>query len=49
VKETYYASDEGEDWETGPDAEAAEVTIHKFGGTPGADVEEETEGVGEEE
>jgi hypothetical protein len=49
VKETYYASDEGEDWETGRDSEAAEVTIHKFGGTPGTDVEEGTEGAGEEE
>jgi tetratricopeptide (TPR) repeat protein len=49
VKEAYYASDEGEDWEAGRDSEAAEVTIHKFGGTPGADVEEGAEGVGEEE
>jgi len=49
VKETPYASDEGEDWETGRDAEEAEVTIHKFGGTPGADEEEESEEVDEEE
>jgi hypothetical protein len=49
VKEAYYASDEGEDWETDRDADEAEVTIHKFGGTPGADVEEGTEEVGEQE
>ncbi len=49
VKEAYYASDEGEDWETGRDAEEAEVTIHKFGGTPGADEGEESEEVDEQE
>jgi len=49
VGETYYSSDEGEDWETGRDAEEAEVTIHKFGGTPGADEGEESEEVDEQE
>jgi tetratricopeptide (TPR) repeat protein len=49
LKEAYYASDDGEDWETGCDVEEAEVTIHKFGGTPGAHEEEESEGVDEEE
>lgn len=48
VKEAYYPSDEGEDWETGPDAEEAEVTIHKLSRTAGAD-EEEAEEVDEEE
>lgn len=49
LKEAYYAPDESEDWDTGRDADEAEVTIHKFGGTPGADEEEETEVVDEEE
>lgn len=49
VNEVYYTSDEGEDWEMGRDAEEAEVAIHKFGGTPGTDKEEESEEVGEEE
>ncbi len=49
LKEGYYASDEGEDWETGRDVDEAEVTIHKFGGTPGAEVDEKTEEVDEEE
>lgn len=48
LKEAYYASDEGEDWESGRDVEQAEVTIHKFGGAPGADEEEESEEVEEE-
>lgn len=49
LKEAYYAPDESEDWDTGRDVDEAEVTIHKFGGTPGADEEEETEVVDEEE
>lgn len=49
VGEAYYSSDEGEDWETGRDVEEAEVTIHKFGGTPRAHEGEESEEVDEEE
>lgn len=49
LKEGYYASDEGEDWETGRDAEEAEVTIHEFGGTPEPDDEGESEEVDEQE
>ena len=49
VKEAYYASDDGEDWETGRDAEEAEITIHKFADTSGADEEEGSEEVSEEE
>jgi hypothetical protein len=49
VKEAYYASDEGEDWETGPDVDEAEVTIHKFGTPPGQDEDRATEEGDEEE
>jgi tetratricopeptide (TPR) repeat protein len=49
LKEAYYASDEGEDWETGRDVDEAEVTIHKFGGAPGVEEEEGSEEVSEEE
>lgn len=48
LKDAYYGSDEGEDWETGRDIEAAEITIHKLGGGPGAEEEEESEEVDEE-
>jgi tetratricopeptide (TPR) repeat protein len=48
LKETYYPSDEGDDWETGPDVEEAEVTVHKFSRTAGADEEDDTEEVDEE-
>jgi len=43
VKEIYYSSDEGEDWEPGQDAEEVEVTIHKFDDASAADVEEDEE------
>src|SRR3990172_3980053 len=44
LEESYYESDEGEDWDTSPDTDEAEVTIHKFGGAPAVeDEEEETE------
>jgi hypothetical protein len=49
LREAYYASDEGEDWETGRDVDEAEVTIHKFGGAPGVEEEGESEEVSEEE
>ena len=48
LKDAYYPSDEGDDWETGHDVEEAEVTIHKFAATPGVD-EEESEEMAEEE
>jgi hypothetical protein len=47
--ETYYESDEGEDWDTGPDTDEAEVTIHKFGGGPAVEEEEEMGDAEEEE
>jgi tetratricopeptide (TPR) repeat protein len=49
LKEVYYASDEGEDWETGPDVDEAEITIHKFGGPPGQDEDRASEEGDEEE
>lgn len=49
LKDAYYASDEGEDWETGPDVDEAEVTVHKFGGAPGQDEDEASEEGDEEE
>jgi len=49
LKEAYYAPEDAEDWETGRDLDEAEVTLHKFAGTGGADEEEEAEEVDEEE
>jgi len=41
LEESYYESDEGEDWDTSPDTDEAEVTIHKFGGAPAVEEDEE--------
>jgi hypothetical protein len=49
LKEAYYASDEGEDWETGPDVDEAEVAIHKFGAPPGQEEDRASEEGDEEE
>lgn len=49
LEESYYESDDGEDWDTGPDTDEAEVTIHKFGGAPAVEEEEEELGEAEEE
>src|SRR3989304_2416802 len=48
LEESYYESDDGADWDTGPDTDEAEVTIHKFGGAPAVEEEEEL-GESEEE
>ena len=49
LEESYYESDDGEDWDTGPDTDEAEVTIHKFGGAPAVEEEEEMGEAEEEE
>ncbi len=49
LEESYYESDDGEDWDTGPDTDEAEVTIHKFGGAPAVEEEEEPGEAEEEE
>ena len=49
LEESYYESDEGEDWDTSPDTDEAEVTIHKFGGAPVVEEEEEMGEAEEEE
>jgi hypothetical protein len=48
-EQTNFEADEGEDWETNRDSHEAEVTTHKFGGTPGASEGEENEEADEEE
>ena len=47
-EESYYESDESEDWRPSRDAEEAEVKTHKFGGTPGVDQDKEIEEEDEE-
>ena len=37
-----YEADDGEDWDGGHDADEAEVKVHKFGGSPAANEDEET-------
>jgi hypothetical protein len=38
--ESYYESDEGEDWDGNREADEAEARVHQFGGTPSADEDE---------
>ena len=48
-EEADFESDEGEDWDTRPDSREAKVTTHKFGGTPGANEDEEIAEADEED
>ena len=44
-----YEADDGEDWDGGHDADEAEVALHKFGGSPAANEDEEAVDEADEE